>query len=193
MKYLSSLLLVVVSLLVSVYAVAERKTAKEIQIVGEETNRISQASAGFALKVLKARDKLAPFAMVLNMDNKITLIEPVVPYIKNAPIKDKINFLRGQVKNLAEKEEIKAAALVSRGFGRGAVDKTKELPGLIVEQEHKRGPSTLQFVPYEVKNGDYVAQQSTSTPKPRLFFNDKISSEETYKKIKQAVQQAEAK
>ena len=131
--------------------------------------------------------------MVLNKEDKITLIEPVLPYIKNAPIKDKINFLRGQIKNLAEKNKIKAAALVSRGFGRGAKDKKTQVPGLIVEQEHKRGPSTLQFVPYEVKDDVYVALQSTSTPKPRLFFNDKISSDETYKKIKEVVQRAETK
>ena len=191
MKYFLSCFLVFG--LVAHAVAADGKTAKEIQVVGQETNRVSQTSAGFALRVLKESGKLAPFAMVLNKEDKITLIEPVLPYIKNAPIKDKINFLRGQIKNLAEKNKIKAAALVSRGFGRGAKDKKTQVPGLIVEQEHKRGPSTLQFVPYEVKDDVYVALQSTSTPKPRLFFNDKISSDETYKKIKEVVQRAETK
>ena len=51
MKYFLSCFLVFG--LVAHAVAADGKTAKEIQVVGQETNRVSQTSAGFALRVLK--------------------------------------------------------------------------------------------------------------------------------------------
>lgn len=166
---------------------------EKFQEVGSDLNHVSKAGASYALKSLSETGKLQPFALILNMDGTLGKIQPELPYIKNSPLPEKIGFLRGQIKGLAENKKIKAGALFSRGFGRTA-DKSRELLGLIVEQEHLQGPSTIQFVPYEQKpDGIYVALESTSKPKPRLFFNDKISSEETYKEIKELSAQAKQK
>ncbi len=159
-------------------------------MVGNDMNNLSKTGASYALKTIKDSGKLAPFALIMNNDESLGKLEALSPFIKKAPIGDKINYLRGQIKNFAEQGKIKAAAVFSRGVGR-ASSITPEVVGLIIEQEHIKGASTLQFVPYENKDGKITAMAHTSKVKPKLFFNDKINSNETYKQIKQAVTQAQ--
>ena len=159
-------------------------------IVGGEMNKLSKTGASFALETIQKNAKLAPFALILNTDDSISKLEALAPFVKKAPTREKINYLRGQIKNFAELGKIKAGAVFSRGLGRTS-SITDEVVGLIIEQEHVKGISTIQFVPYENKNGQIKALTATSNVKPKLFFNEKISSHETYKQIKQAVAQAQ--
>ena len=190
-------ILVMSSLLTQGVMAAEEVTSQESEqakqefiMVGNDMNNISRTGASYALETIKESGKLAPFALVMNNDGSLGKLEALAPFVKKAPIGDKINYLRGQVKNLAENNKIKAGAIFSRGLGRTQM-KTEEVAGLIIEQEHIKGASTVQFVPYENKDGNIVALEASSKLKPKLFFNDKIDSNETYKKIKQAVAQAE--
>ncbi len=169
---------------------ASDEEQKEFIMVGNDMNNISRTAASYALKTISSSNKLAPFALVMNNDESLGKLEASAPFILKAPIADKINYLRGQVKNFAEQGKIKAAAVVSRGFGRSSAT-SPEVVGLIIEQEHLKGASTVQFVPYENIDGKMKALAATSKVKPKLFFNDKISSNETFKQIKQAVAQAE--
>ena len=193
MKYLSVLIF---SAVISQLATAEKvevsqeEQAKVFQMIGHDINQLSKTGAGYSLETLNKTNKLPPFALIMNNDGTIGKLEPLLPFIKNAPIADKINYLRGQVKNLAELDKIKAGGVFSRGFGR-TEDKSQEVAGLIIELEHRNGPSTVQFVPLDNKNGQLVAMSATSTPKPRLFFNKAISSDTTYKQIKEVIGQAE--
>ena len=192
---IKSLVVATISAVISFTAVAEKEVSaaeqtRVLKMVGQDSNKLLKTGAAYSLESLNKNNKLGPFALILKNDGSVGKLEPLAPFIQKAPIGEKINYLRGQIKSFAEKGEIKAGALFSRGFGRSA-DKTQKVSGLIVEAEHRNGPSTVQFVPVEDKNGSLVAQESTSQPKPRLFFNRKISSDETYKQIKQAVSQAE--
>ena len=183
------------SLAISVSAVAEKQvteaeTAEVLRMVGQDSNKLIRTGAAYSLETLNSNSKLPPFALILKNDGTVGKIQPLAAIIVNAPTVEKINYLRGQIKSFAEKGEIKAGALFSRGFGR-SVDKKTEVKGLIVESEHRNGPSTVQFVPTVEKNGVLIAQESTTKAKPRLFFNKNISSDETYQKIKQAISQTE--
>ena len=167
-------------------SVTAAEQVKVLKMVGEDSNKLLKTGASYSLKTINDTGKLPPFALIMNNDGSIGKLEPLLPFIKNAPIGDKINYLRGQIKKFAEEDKIKAGALFSRGFGRTA-DKKTEVAGLIVEAEHRNGPSTVQFIPIEDKAGQLVAVDSTAKPKPRLFFNKQISSDETYQQIKQAL------
>ena len=191
MKFLSVLIF---SFSLSPLVMAETAPTKEqikaFQVVGEETNKVSRTGAAYALNMIKDNGKLAPFALIMNNDGSTGKLEAASEFITNAPTSEKIAYLRGQIKHFAEKNKIKAGALFSRGFGRTS-SFTEDVAGLIIEMEHRHGASTLQFVPYELKDEKIMALKATSKPKPRLFFNTLISSDETYKSIKKAVQQAE--
>lgn len=169
--------------------ITAEEQVKVLQMVGDDSNKLLKTGASYSLRTLNKEGKLPPFALIMKNDGSLGKLEPLLPYIRNAPIGDKVNYLRGQIKNLAEKDEIKAGALFSRGFGR--TQEKVEVSGLIVESEHRNGPSTVQFIPLEKSDVGFVAQNATSTPKPRLFFNNNISSEEAYKEIKQAVKELE--
>jgi hypothetical protein len=194
---IKSLVVSIFSLAISFTAIAEKQVtdaeiAEVLQMIGKDSNQLLKTGAGYSLEKLNKDNKLAPFAIIMNNDGSIGKLEPIAPFIVKAPTNEKINYLRGQIKNFAEKGEIKAGALFSRGFGRSPSQK-EEIAGLIVESEHRNGPSTVQFVPLIKENGLLVAKDPTAQPKPRLFFNKKISSDETYKQIKQAISQAESK
>lgn len=192
---MKSLVVVTFSAVISFTAVAETSVSaaeqtKVLKMVGQDSNLLLKSGAAHSLEQLNTNKKLAPFALILKNDGSIGKLEPLAAFIKKAPIAEKVNYLRGQIKNFAEKGEIKAGALFSRGFGR-SLDKSQQLSGLIVESEHRNGPSTVQFIPVEEQKGQLIAKESTAKPKPRLFFNKAISSDDTYKKIKQAVSQTE--
>ena len=107
MKFLS---VMIFSLSLAPLAMAEQAPTKEqieaFQVVGEETNKVSKTGAAYALNTINESGKLVPFALMLNNDGTTGKLEAASELVKNAPISEKIAYLRGQIKHFAEQNKI---------------------------------------------------------------------------------------
>lgn len=173
MKFFSVLLLSS-CLLLSFQVQAEEKkvdNAKQFQQVGKESNYLVKTGSVLALSKLTKNKGFSPYAYILLPQGTTIVIEPEGP-LKKLTIKDKVLFLRGQIKHRLEQgENIIAAAIFTDSLGTSKKD-GKEVRGITVEMEHSQGPSVIEFVPYVFEDGMAVAQEGIRKLKPRSFFTN---------------------
>ncbi|MFT5594030.1 MAG: hypothetical protein ACI8SR_002417 [Oceanicoccus sp.] len=171
MKLLKSILIVLA--LFSAFTEAEENekkqdTKNELQVIQKEINDLVDQGGKYVYLQLARKNTLSPFAIGREENGNMIMLE-VPKSEENASFSDKIYKLRELLKSGAEANKFISAAL----FVKAQVPhKGKEVDGIAIEMEHKRGMSVLRFLPYEVdrENKKINFDKPIDKVKPNVFF-----------------------
>lgn len=170
-RFLSSILLVC---LFAVNAHSSEQSDKVDAIVAQlkavqvQLDTMVDVGGEYAYKQLTMKNKFSPFAVGVNQDDQIIVLE--IPKTETkASFTDKIIKLRQMLKLSATKNKITAGAL----FVQAEVPHQGTLmAGVAIEMEHEEGLSILRFSPYDIdlKTQKLKFRKPVDKVKPVVFF-----------------------
>lgn len=138
----------------------------------DEINSLLESARKAAIHMMRGGKGFGPFSLVMAPDGAVRIMRAVLgqPDEPPKPIQEEVAYARQVLRTMAEKKEIKAAAML--GMGQARLE-GQEGPSsvVIIEVEHEAGEAAVFCVPFEWKpDGEAELKKPAGRRREPIFF-----------------------